>query len=149
MKNNNTIEYRKSRMENFYKDVIELLVEFVDFLGIEPSHEVLNHAEIYAENIGIAVDNMNVESSDGRVWLIGRMGYFIGEYFSQKFKGCWFVNDIENSRFFGKYVVGRFSRNSLGNATIDPFQIAQEYVDLKCPRNLIRLLGEVESELVE
>jgi hypothetical protein len=141
------LEKRKAGFEEFYKELFPVLVDFVGKLGIKPSHEVLKHAPQFVPYLELALQNMAVTDEADRIWLLARMGYFVGEYFSQKYRGCWFVNEVAGSRYFGRYVVGRFAR--LGNQALmlDPFQVAQTYVDTPMPRSLGNLLVEVEGEL--
>ena len=142
-----SLKRRQDQFENFYNELIPSLVYFVKRLGIEPSHEILNHASAFKEPIGAALQNLAVEDNADRIWLISRVGYFIGEYFVQKFGGHWFVNDIEGSKFFARYVVGRFTARVQPNAMIDPFDAAQAYVDGPAPRNLDSVLNEIEHDL--
>lgn len=144
-----TLERRKAAFDGFYEQLIPALVEFVGRLGIQPAHEVLNQAAQYVPHVSTAVRDLAVEDGQDRVWLLTRMGYFIGEYFAQKYGGCWYVNDIEGSRYFARYVVGRFSRLDASSAMIDPFEVAQAYVDTKPPRQLEALISEVEAELAK
>lgn len=140
------LEERLAKFDIFYEELIPALVEFVSRLGISPAHEVLNNATLYSEIIGNALNDIVIENED-RIWLISRLGFFIGEYYCQKFGGNWFVNDLKNSRYFAKYVVGKFSNGAKIHATIDPFDVAQTYVDTKPSRNLVDLLALVDEEL--
>jgi hypothetical protein len=71
----------------------------------------------------------------------------IGEYFVQKYDGCWFVNDIATSQNFARYVVGEFVHLNHSGISIDPFELAAEFVNTPTPRNLTSLLNEVDDEL--
>jgi hypothetical protein len=141
------LEKRKSEFDDFYKGLIPALVEFVDRMGIRPAHEVLNHAVQYAPHLASALRDMTVDDEQDRIWLLTRMGYFIGEYFAQKYGGCWYVNDIAGSRYFARFVVGQFARLGKPGVMLDPFEVAQAYVDTKAPRQLDMLLSEVETQL--
>ncbi len=142
-----TLERRQDQFENFYNELMPSLVYFLKRLGIEPAHEVLNHASAFKEPIAAALQNLVAEDDADRIWLISRVGYFIGEYFAQKFSGHWFVNDVEGSKFFARYVVGRFTAPVRSNAMIDPFDAAQAYVDSPVPRRLDKVLNEIEHDL--
>lgn len=145
----NMIEKRKGEFEDFYKGLIPSLVEFVDRLGVKPAHEVLNQAMQFAPHLNAALRDLQVSDEQDRIWLLTRVAYFVGEYFAQKHGGCWYVNDIEGSRYFGRYVVGRFPSFQKPTLMLDPFELAQAYVDTPPPRNLEDLLAEVDSELRE
>lgn len=94
-------EKRNVAFEEFFSLLIPTLVDFIEKIGIKPSHFVLKQAVAYTPHVDEALMNMAVVSPDDRNWLITRMGYFIGEYFAQKYGGCWYVNSIENSRLEG------------------------------------------------
>jgi len=144
----NLLEKRKMGFDGFYKELIPVLVEFVGQMGVTPAHEVLKNAVQFAPYLGRALQNMAIANEQDRVWLLTRLGYFIGEYFAQKYSGCWYVNETQGSRYFGRYVVGRFTRLNSDALVLDPFQIAQTYVDEQMPRQLENLLTEVDAELV-
>lgn len=141
------LEKRKAGFDEFYQSLMPTLVDFAGRMGINPGHEVLKNATQFAPYLDNALQNMAVADDRDRVWLLTRMGYFIGEYFAQKYGGCWYVNEISGSRYFGRYVVGQFV--SLGNAALmlDPFEVAQVYIDSPIPRQLDSLLKEVDVEL--
>ncbi|UQV44283.1 hypothetical protein KIV45_20940 [Janthinobacterium lividum] len=88
---------------------------------------------------------MAVADPADRQWLIARVGYFAGEVLVQQYGGCWYVNEVVGSRYFAHYVVGKFV--GIDNATmmVDPFELAQVYVDTPAPRALIPLLAEVRA----
>jgi len=148
----NEITLLKERQEgflDFYKALIPTLVEFVGLMGVQPSHEVLKHAVRIAPYLDKSLKDMLIGGGEERTWLLLRMGQFIGEYFVQKYDGCWYVNDIVGSRYFARYVVGQFA--ALGNKMpmLDPFLIAQGFVDAPVPRNLEALLREIDVELIQ
>ncbi len=78
---------------------------------------------------------------------MARMAYYIGEYFVQKYNGCWYVNEIPDSRYFARFVLGNFNIPSERALMIDPFAVAEIYVSDRPPRSLESLLLEVEREL--
>jgi hypothetical protein len=141
------LEKRKAGLDQFYQELMPVLVDFVGKLGINPAHGVLEHAGQFAPLLDQALQSMAVAGEQDRAWLLTRMGYFVGEYFVQKYGGCWYVNEIQGSRYFGRYVVGRFARLNNSIPMLDPFPIAQDYVDAPVPRHLVKTLAEVEAEL--
>lgn len=142
------LEKRKAGFQQFYQELMPVLVDFAEKLGISPAHEILRRADQFVQYLDKALESMAVADEQDKAWLLPRMGYFIGEYFVQKYGGCWYVNDIRGSRYFGRYVVGRFSRLNSPAAMLDPFLIAQDYVDTPVPRHLEKWLTEVEGELM-
>jgi hypothetical protein len=140
---------RKQGFDEFYEALIPTLVEFVGAMGVQPAHEVLNNATHFAPYLDKSLREMAMDSEKARGWLLLRVGQFIGEFFVQKYGGSWFVNEIEGSRYFARYVVGRFSRLNSMAPMLDPFQIAKTFVDTPVPRRLEALLSEVDAELIE
>jgi len=141
------INRRKADFGKFYSELLPALVDFVEKMGITPAHEVLKQANQYVPYLERALQNMAVGDEADRVWLVTRLGFFVGEYFVQKYGGCWYVNDISGSTYCGRYVVGQFSTLNNSALMLDPFEIAQAYVNEPMPRTLARLLEEVDSEL--
>lgn len=141
------LQKRMNDFEGFYKSLLPSLVEFIGLLGISPAHEVLKSAAQFSPLVERATQNMVSESEEDRVWLITRMAYFIGEVFVQRFGGCWFVDELPDTKYFAHYVVGKFGAGIKSNAMIDPFEIATVYVDGPFPRNLNELLSSVEVAL--
>lgn len=143
----NLLEKRRSEFEDFYNGLIPALVEFVGRLGVKPAHEVLNQAVQFAPHLSTALRDLQVNDEQDRIWLLTRVAYFVGEYFAQKHGGCWYVNDIAGSRYFGRYVVGRFPSFQKQTLMLDPFEVAQTYVDCPPPRQLQDVLAEVDAGL--
>lgn len=141
------LEQRKKDFPMFYNELMPSLVDFISKIGIAPSHEVLTQTPQYAPFVESALEEIAIVEADDRTWLLVRIGYFIGEYFAQKFGGFWHVNEIFESRYFGRYVVGKFSLGGNSASMIDPFEIAQVFVDSPAPRKLTALLSEVETEI--
>jgi hypothetical protein len=141
------LEKRKAGFDVFYQELLPTLVDFVGKMGINPAHEVIKNATKFAPYLDSALQNMEVEDDQDRIWLLTRIGYFIGEYFAQQYGGRWYVNEKLDSRYFGRYVVGQFCSLSNPALALDPFEVAQEYVDSPFPRHLDLLLKEVDAGL--
>ncbi|KPC52545.1 hypothetical protein [Amantichitinum ursilacus] len=139
---------RKENFPNFFDELLTALVDFVGKLGIRPAHEVLKNAVQFGPYVDDALRDMEIKSEEDKIWVLQRIGYFIGEYFVQKFGGAWYINEITGSRYFARYVVGQFAGFG-GTTMLDPFDVAHVYVNSPAPRHLISLLAEVEKELNE
>ncbi|MDQ0610652.1 hypothetical protein QFZ83_004823 [Variovorax sp. W1I1] len=142
------LERRRAELEDFYKGLLPALVDFVDRLGIGPAHEVLNHAQQFAPHVETALRDLAPADEDDRTWLLTRVAYFVGEFFVQKHQGCWYVNDVKGSRYFARYVVGRFPRMPNSGTMLDPFEVARAFVDSACPRRLSDFLEEVDAAVM-
>lgn len=143
------LQKRENDFSAFYAELLPCLVDFIGKIGIEPSHEVLNHAVQFEPFVSQATGNLSIDSEEDRTWLVTRMGYYIGEYFVQKHAGCWYVNEIPDSRYFARFVVGKFNIPSQRALMLDPFEVAAAYVSVPTPRVLGDLIAEVEREILE
>lgn len=142
------LDRRKRNFPVFYEQLIPSLVDFVGKMGISPAHEVLNNAPMFVPHLSTALRNLAVADDDDKAWLLSRLGYFIGEYFTQKYSGAWYPNENPASRYFARYVVGKFSIESRRELNLDPFMIAEAYIRTPMPRELEPLLQEAEQELI-
>jgi hypothetical protein len=142
-----TLKQRKENFTQFYEELIPSLADFVEKMGIFPGHVVLKQAVDCAPFLSRALEHMEISSQEDRLFLLSRVGYFVGEYFAQKYGGAWYVNEIEGSRYYARYVVGKFWQAVNPNVMVDPFLIAEDYVQQSVPRNLQALLVETETEL--
>jgi len=141
------LDKRKEDFPAFYEQLIPSLVDFVGKMGISPAHEVLKNAPMFVPLLSTALQNLDVVDEQDKVWLLTRLGYFIGEYFTQKYSGAWYPNENPASRYFARYVVGKFNMNSERELNLDPFMLAEAYISAAMPRALEPLLDEAEQEL--
>ena len=132
----------------FYEALMPDLVDFIGAMGVQPSHEVLRQAPAFLSPLSKALRDMEVAGEEDRAWLLLRLGYYLGEYFAQKFGGCWYVEESPGAKYFARYVVGQFSVSVASHLVIDPLHVAQFYVDSPVPRDLESLVRSVELELV-
>lgn len=128
---NQNVQYQRrvDQFDSFYNDVIGALVEFIGDMGISPAHEVLNNAPKFVSSLSDALSRAVVEGEEDRVWLISRVGYFVGEYFSQKFRGGWRVCPDVDSAMYARYVVCDFELDEWRGRMIDPFEVSRHFVD--------------------
>jgi hypothetical protein len=149
----NTVEQaavsaRRAQFDAFYSELMPVLVGFIDRLGITPAHAVLTDAVAFAPLVSAALRDMRVETADDRVWLVTRVGYFVGEYLVQNHGGCWFVNDDPDSATFARFVVGRFAALGGSQARVDPFAVAADYTDGLPGADFAALLADIDVALV-
>lgn len=141
------LDKRKRDFPVFYEQLIPSLVDFIEMMGISPSHEVLKSAPMFVPLLSTALQNLECVDEQDKIWLLTRLGYFIGEYFTQKYSGAWYLNENPTSRYFARYVVGKFSVESERELNIDPFIIAEAYISTATPRDLESIMNEAEQEL--
>ncbi|EIK64154.1 hypothetical protein PflQ8_2442 [Pseudomonas fluorescens Q8r1-96] len=135
------LKKRKDRFDVFRKECMPVLHDFANILGCESPHEILIVPEKFLPYISKYMAAQDVSDSN-RIWLMTRIGYFIGEWLVGKFDGCWVVDESVESKTFSRYVIGEFGGAGAGKV-IDPFSLAQAYVDTRPPRNLIEQLDLV------
>jgi hypothetical protein len=142
------IERRRADFEKVLHERMPVLTEFMKLLNLPNPPMVLVNADHYLASLDQWMKDQDISSND-RVWIHTRIGYYIGEYFVQRLSGHWFVNDVIDSRFFAMYVVGEFHNIQNPNAMIDPFRIANDFLSEPKGRSLSGLLSTVEKELYQ
>ena len=141
------LEERKQNLDAFLAERMPVLVEFCEMIGVKEPHVVLMAAEKVLPEISRFLEMEEIGEEDQN-WLISRVGYLIGEYFAQKFAGCWYLNSSPDTRFFLRYVVGKFDDRVKPSGEIDSFGIARDFVHTAAPRDLIALVKSLEDELL-
>ena len=141
-----TLERRRATLDTFVQEGWEALVDFVDALGLPEPGMVLRVADEYVAPVDRWLSEQ-VIGPDDRIWLLPRVGYFIGEVLIQRFSGSWRIDDDPDSPWFAHYVVGRFT--SLDNpwVRIDPLAVASNLVDEPPGRSLLAAVGRTDSEI--
>lgn len=131
---------RRTEFDAFFRELMPVLVEFCSDLELPSPHEVLNDPSPFVPLIAHWLEAQDLKSAcrDDRAWLSVRLGYLIGEYFTRRYFGCWFVDDNPTSKWFSQYVVGQFSRYP--HARIAPVQMAM---------NLVETSGDLSAYLAE
>ena len=142
------LEKRRAGFQAFLEERMPVLTDFVQRLALHDPALVLVDAERYLPSLDQWLKDQLVDSTD-RVWLLTRLGYFIGEYLVQRHGGCWLLNEIPDSTTFGRYVVGRFVKVSNRSAMFDPFAIADDCISCPPGRSLISLLSSVEIAIAQ
>ena len=135
------LEKRKAGFDAFRDERMPVLHRFSEILGCPNPHEILIMPEKFIPYISKYMEEQDVEG-DNYTWLLTRIGYFIGELLVSKFDGCWMVDERVDSDSFSRYVIGEFGYSETGKV-IDPFLLAQVYVDTPPPRNLVEQLDAV------
>jgi hypothetical protein len=137
------ISGRKAEFDQFLEERMPVLHEFGMNLGYDPAN-FLQQPHLYVERLSEWLADEAIEDED-RIWILARIGYFIGEVFLSEMGGAWMVCDREDSPFYGHYVVGQF----LGSeAVIVPFAAADELVNSPPPRSLAAAIGQMKSALI-
>mgnify|MGYP003668084495 FL=1 len=137
---------RKAQFNSFFEERMPVLTDFIERLELPNAPMVLVEANTFMPALSQYMESQQIDGED-RTWILTRIGYFIGEWLVQRYGGGWYLNEVPDTRYFLRYVVGRFSGIPNQNAMIDPFSIAELFVDSPCPRSLVNMLADVDSEL--
>jgi hypothetical protein len=140
------LERRRARFEQFLAERMPVLAEFAEALDLENPPMIVADPDRYLPSIDAFMRRQLVEP-EHRVWILTRLGYLVGEVLVQRLSGCWLLNDIPDSRYFLRYVVGQFATIRNPNAMVDPFAVADAFIGQPLGRDLTAMVAEVESEL--
>ena len=140
------LERRRAGLDTFIQESFPVLVDFMERLELPQPHMVLREAEKYLPPVDSWMRSQVVTPKD-RIWILTRIGYFIGELLNQRLGGCWFLDEDPQSPYFSQYVVGQFTRVPNTYARISPFALAAHYVDQPPGRSLSDLMTRAEDEL--
>jgi hypothetical protein len=133
-------------LDQFLAERMPVLADFANRLELTDPVIIVADPEKFLQPIDEFMRYQILEPED-RVWILTRLGYFIGELLINRLGGCWFVNEIPDSRYFLRYVVGRFPSIGNANAMIDPFYVADVYLSQPPGRSLSMFLDQVTEEL--
>ena len=136
---------RKANFERFLEERMPVLVEFATVLGSQEPHRILNEPHLFLPGISDWLAHQII-SADDRTWLLTRLGYLIGELLITGYGGAWFLNEIEGSRYFGRYVVGQFVSLANARLQVDPFEVASDAISIPS-QSLSALMTEVCHDL--
>lgn len=143
---------RRSGFEKFLKERMPVLTDFFERLGETDPAMVLVDAERFLIPLEQFIkDQLIDDDSDDRVWIHARLGYYIGELFVQRYRGCWLLNENPGSRFYLQYVIGQFTSADIKNpnAMLDPFEAANAFLSEKPGRILSELIENVDKQLLD
>lgn len=130
----------------YYDELGGALVSFVERLGMQPAHEVLNNAAEYLPYIDAAMRTIAIRDESWQ-WVKTMLGYFIGEYFVQTHAGCWYVETRPQSPHFCLTMVGGFETGLPLDAAIEPEVLALAFLGQALPRELAKLVSDTEASL--
>jgi hypothetical protein len=139
-------ERRQAAFQTFFEESRPVLVDFMRKLELLEPHLVLVDAARFLAPVDDWMKKQAIQQED-RVWIVTRLGYFIGELLNQSLGGYWFLDEELDSPYFLHYVVGRFAHLSNEKARVSPFALADQYASEPPGRSLSSILAKVEEEL--
>jgi hypothetical protein len=137
---------RRASFEAFLTERMPVLSDFARRLELRDPLMIVADPERFLPSIDAYMRDQVVAPED-RAWILARLGYLIGELLVLRLSGCWFLNEVPDSRYFLRYVVGRFASASNPAATVDPFGVAEFYLSQPPGRSLPAIVRQVEDEL--
>ncbi|MBN1917848.1 MAG: hypothetical protein JW889_08070 [Verrucomicrobia bacterium] len=140
-------ERRRKALPSFLEERMLVLADFAERLELQTPAMITTEPERYLAAIDEFMRRQEI-AEDDRIWILTRMGYYIGELLVQRLGGRWFLNEIPDSRYFLHYVVGKFSHAANPSAMVAPFEVAAHFVAQPPGRSLVSLVSEVESEVL-
>jgi hypothetical protein len=138
---------RRSEFDLWFAERMAVLRDFAAALELPDPPLIIADPEKYLPHVD-AWMREQVVGPDDWAWAVSRIGYFAGEVLVQRFSGCWLVCDAPSSRYFGRYVVGRFSRVPNPAMIADPIEIAAACLSQPPGRSLANMLEMVGVELL-
>lgn len=140
------LEKRRESFQAFLAERAPVLSDFAERLELPTPARIATEPTHFLNRVDAFMREQEIDEDD-RLWILTRMGYYIGELLIEKLGGGWFVNEDSDSRYFLHYVVGRFSGASNQGAMVAPFEVAAHLVAQPPGRSLIDLVLEVEASV--
>jgi hypothetical protein len=143
-----TLERRKANFDTFFQESVPVLVDFIERLELPDARRVVHEPHLFLPAVDAWMSKQEVAPQDW-VWILTRIGYFIGYLFTQRLAGYWLVDEDPESPYFARYVVGDFSRLPNPNQAIEPFALAANYLSLPLGRSLVGEVNRLEKQLLQ
>lgn len=140
------LEKRRVSFRAFSAERAPVLSDFAERLELPTPARISTEPTLFLNRVDAFMREQEIDEDD-RLWILTRMGYYIGELLIEKLGGGWFVNEDPDSRYFLHYVVGRFPGASNQGAMVAPFEVAAYLVAQPPGRSLIDLVLEVEASV--
>jgi hypothetical protein len=140
-----TLEKRRREFPGLIEEIKPVLSDFAIRLRLENPCAIVGNPDAFLESIDQFMADQVIAVQD-RVWIVTRLGYFVGQILSKRLEGVWLLNENPRSHFFLRYVIGQFARAPNPDSTVDPFEVANAFVSQPPPRKLASIIAEVERE---
>ncbi len=135
---------RRAGFDEYVKEATPVLTDFVKALGAENPALVVEKPSAYLPLIDAWLSEqalVHPPSEADKTWLIVRLGYFIGGVLVEQNGGQWFVDESPRSRWFARYVVGKFV--NAPKARVDPNHAAAQFVAAGGQPHLISFIEQM------
>jgi hypothetical protein len=141
------LSQRRDKLFGFVEESLPVMADFLGALGISDPYSVAEDAERFLNPLDVWLKEQTVSRQD-HLWLLTRIGYFIGELLSQRFGGRWLVDDDPESPYFQQFVVSDFKKSRNENVKVSPFSLAREFVNEGEGRSLVNLMERAGARLL-
>jgi hypothetical protein len=139
-----TLARRRAGFAQFRAERMHVLADFAEALQLPMPPMIVAEPRRYLDAIDQFLRDQLV-APDDRVWILTRIGYFVGEILIVGHRGVWMLDEDPGSRTYLRYAIG-FPGVRPGT-TIDPFAHAAAYIDRPAPRSLAQVVADVEAAL--
>lgn len=140
------LQRRKATFDEFFQESVPVLVDFIESLELPDAWRVAYEPDLFLPAVDAWTSKQEVTPEDW-VWVVTRIGYFIGYVFTERLGGHWLVDENPDSPHFAHYIVGNFNRLPKPNQGVEPFAVAANYLSMPPGRSLVGEIGRVESQL--
>jgi len=139
---------QKEKLEQISQESEIVILDFAERLG----HP--NPAVILVDNLEMSYFFGTVHAfmkdepvdEETHLWIKVRIGYLLGAYLIQKYKGYWGINENPESLQFGRIVLFALSpKDHHRTYPVDVFETANFFVNQAPPRDLVQLIDQIEG----
>lgn len=140
------LERARDRLPQIQAEFWPMLSDLFGKLGLNPPPRDVRAATWYLPAFEQWISAQTISPNDAP-WITARVAGFLGELLVERWQGTWYVNDLPDTHFFARIVVGRFPGIANPHAMVDPYSAALSFVSSPPGRSLTRILSEIERDL--
>ncbi|MGM0575837.1 MAG: hypothetical protein ACQEXJ_08930 [Myxococcota bacterium] len=138
---------RRAQFEAMMAERLDVLKDFAERLELSEPGWIVARPEACLPALEAFMRDHEIESHDDLVWVLPRLGYFVGEILVERYGGHWFLDEADHSRFYLHPVVGEFDAFDNPAARVAPMEVAAAWLEQTPPRSLAPLLDEIDEDL--